>query len=302
MSFFRPDRGILNQAVLQGEGVLTPVMFLGENAQGADLQALAQAQAMASKGATAADIFTQTAPANPNATGWLQGAEGKWRYEIDDSKASINNNILNNLGPGQTQLRNVLNHPELFKAYPDLGDITVKTTDQPGLAGSYTRSNNTIELNPKYQTLDTVLHELQHAVQTREGFAPGSNSDFAKLSLTNPFFDKKQELMKQVFALDRAQNGWLSGIPKTDYERSRQNLLGQYKDYDAQEKNMTRQIEPLSNFDVYERYAGETEARNVENRRKFDPALRRSQPPWDTQDYPNVMQFVPGMLTPFVPK
>lgn len=52
--------------------------FSGEKAQFADAAALAKAQKMKAGGAAMKDIFRET--------GWYQGADGKWRFEIDDSK------------------------------------------------------------------------------------------------------------------------------------------------------------------------------------------------------------------------
>jgi hypothetical protein len=49
----------------------------GANARGADLNALEQAQEMKEKGESDETIFRQT--------GWYAGADGEWRFEIDDS-------------------------------------------------------------------------------------------------------------------------------------------------------------------------------------------------------------------------
>ena len=51
--------------------------FGGENARRADLDALEQAKKMELQGVAADTIFLET--------GWFTGADGKWRFEIDDS-------------------------------------------------------------------------------------------------------------------------------------------------------------------------------------------------------------------------
>ena len=51
--------------------------FGGRNANRADLEALDRAQDMERRGVAADTIFRET--------GWFQGADGKWRFEIDDS-------------------------------------------------------------------------------------------------------------------------------------------------------------------------------------------------------------------------
>ena len=59
-------------------------MFAGPMAKTADHQALARAQEMAGQGATRDAIWRDT--------GWFQGVDGKWRFEIDDSGARLRTN------------------------------------------------------------------------------------------------------------------------------------------------------------------------------------------------------------------
>jgi len=91
-------------------------------------------------------------------TGWFRGLDKRWRYEIDDSKATFKPEWYNqpaplskiqelankekagtltdadrfkqepfdpNVGKTRTTLGKVLDHPELYKAYPELKDIPV---------------------------------------------------------------------------------------------------------------------------------------------------------------------------------
>ena len=59
-------------------------MFAGPLAKTADHQALSRAQEMAGQGATRDAIWRDT--------GWFQGVDGKWRFEIDDSGARLRTN------------------------------------------------------------------------------------------------------------------------------------------------------------------------------------------------------------------
>ena len=52
--------------------------YAGEAARTADRQSLTRAEQMEESGASAEDIFRKT--------GWFKGADGQWRFEIDDSK------------------------------------------------------------------------------------------------------------------------------------------------------------------------------------------------------------------------
>lgn len=67
------------------------------------------------------------------ATGWEKGADGKWKYEIDSSKSSLNLKIdsMGKLGK-KYNLKNVLNYPELFKAYPELANVKISVSKKGG--------------------------------------------------------------------------------------------------------------------------------------------------------------------------
>lgn len=67
------------------------------------------------------------------ATGWQKGADGQWKYELDSSKASLNLNIdsINKLGK-KYNLSSVLDYPELFNAYPELGNVKISISKKGG--------------------------------------------------------------------------------------------------------------------------------------------------------------------------
>lgn len=123
-------------------------------------------------------------------TGWFKAPDGAWRYEIDDTKAIIS------LGMSQFKkglfgtnkilpLDQVLDHPELFDAYPELRSYSV--TRDPDLfdddersQGWFDPSTKTINITPYARNPESVLiHEVQHAVQDTEGFAPGGSPETA---------------------------------------------------------------------------------------------------------------------------
>jgi len=162
-------------------------MFAGESATGADKAALAKAQELLASGKKPAAVLKET--------GWFKGGDGKWRFEIDDSAASLrppNRQAVDWMqGHGSAEypvggVANVLDHEKLFAAYPDLADIPARL--KTGDSGSYFPNNGfgeafTLPANfvgGQYKspqtTLEKTLHELQHAVQKREGFAPGMPS------------------------------------------------------------------------------------------------------------------------------
>ena len=184
------------------------------------------------------------------ATGWERGADGKWRYEIDDSYTSLNilypdmqglfarsllsdqqeadlaekleiarrvqanpdatmadlfgedaprvQRMLFDLGNLDQFIRQtaallegdeltlgaILDHEELFTAYPQLRDVRVNIIDDGQSAhGSYSRAANQITLNKA--ALDDVpllMHEVQHVLQDEEGFSRGGSPEAFKVN------------------------------------------------------------------------------------------------------------------------
>ena len=84
--------------------------FAGEKALNASANKLSKAKAMLEKGANEVEIWQKT--------GWYKDKDGAWKFEIDDTPAKIKNQNANKLG-------DLLEHKELFKAYPELKDINV---------------------------------------------------------------------------------------------------------------------------------------------------------------------------------
>jgi len=136
-------------------------------AQTADHAALAKAEQMAKHGASRSEIW--------DTTGWFKGEDGKWRFEIPDAAAEFRY-------PQQTEMKNwrlgdAVDHSALFDAYPNLKKSKV-STDPASDGASYQPMGGKIELGTKSGAPDmgSALHEIQHAIQSREGFAGGTNA------------------------------------------------------------------------------------------------------------------------------
>jgi hypothetical protein len=168
-------------------------IFGGKLAATADQAALARAEQLAKSGAPREQILKDT--------GWFQGIDGKWRFEINDANSKFNSGAHKQVRP----MGDVLEHPDLYAAYPDLAKIKTETFNASGagwhlaarspraLASEKIRvpTGNTIYdpmvlpdgrvFDPSrgsiHASRNVALHELQHAVQSREGFTPGGNPE-----------------------------------------------------------------------------------------------------------------------------
>lgn len=112
-------------------------------------------------------------------TGWFRSMDGEWRTELDDSTARLNWSVED----GEARLGDVLEHPALFRAHPELAEVRLRTGNLPeNVRGAFDQQNNAIILNEKLtgQTKRVLLHEIQDAIQQSEGFARGSNRENSK--------------------------------------------------------------------------------------------------------------------------
>lgn len=141
--------------------------FAGRESATADKSALQQAEELAQKGVPNETIRKQT--------GWYKGIDGKWRYEIDDSQMEITDDIINYMSLGE-----LMQHEKLYAAYPDLADISVVFQGlDKGVNGAYNAQFDSINLSYRLKNdpvglKDALVHEIQHAIQHREGFTSGA--------------------------------------------------------------------------------------------------------------------------------
>jgi len=146
----------------------TTRIFAGKRAYGMnedEMNRLAQAQDLFDAGAKNAEAF--------NKTGWFRGADGKLRFEIDDTASKV-------IGDEWSQtLGEFIDHPELFRLYPSLKDARVVIKEaQGGSLGSFNPSTGvlTIGKDTPEKMKSVALHEIQHAVQQMEDFTGGSTT------------------------------------------------------------------------------------------------------------------------------
>lgn len=227
----------------------TMFAIAGENAMGADIEALRRAERMEARGQSRERIWTQT--------GWYRGVDTKWRFEIDDSKAR-----LRAIGPDKSMLPIELTHDALFDAYPQLIDVEFNRV--PGRGGGYMNAG----IRPSYMNVgkesrsrkSVTLHETQHAIQDVEGFAEGgSPSNFTAVEIA-------------------AEQARLQSLPQSNDWTSIDNIAPD-------------DITSIR-FNLYQRLAGEVEARMVQTRLAMTPEERKERAPWHDYDVPEAEQIV----------
>lgn len=221
------------------------------------------------------------------ATGWERGADGKWRYEMPDAKIKdtmdvggghivkrYEDDMLWNGG----KLSKVIDAPELFKAYPQLKDVRIDTdaimNDMPS-NGEYNAKTNTITIHAdELKYMNSILnHEIQHAIQSIEGFDRGGSPRLVRGEIKK----RLAEVTKQIRQL-RAEGK--EDEAKAIVEKNR----GLYNAYQAND-----------DYNSYKSLAGEVEARNVQERMNMTPDERRKTLAESTEDVARKDQIFLGV-------
>lgn len=314
--------------------------FGGRNANAADLDALNRAQELERQGVAMDTIFRET--------GWYTGADGKWRFEIDDSgmeysrwgdlrredraeyarfrelegkfiDGSITMDEQNELrqlleeghGAGRAEeqqtlrLPDFVRHDELYQNYPQLRQAGLRFARLPeGTRGTYDGQDIVLDESLRSAPEDTLVHEIQHAIQRAEGFTGGASPEGWQAV--------RQQVIDTVAGARQNLDLWLQDIGYQEYVRESMNrvvsgeitldehwkALEEFKKdspfaaeiarCEEELANYENQLRMLNNlgdgewgnsFDMYENTAGEIEARDVTARRQMTPEQRRETMP-----------------------
>lgn len=308
------------------------------------------------------------------ATGWERGADGKWRYEVEDfeidSKGLARRNRLwsnlpwgkeydalsdklfdgvelteeesarfDDLSERAEELRDTYEANEvrylddyvkdekLFKTYPELKQIRVEIYNAPtsNTGATYYGSQNLIRVNEsvldRADFRSILAHDVQHAVQSIEGFARGGNSVTYRSHLDalkekrdawfiiEEFANKRKELEEDASqmdvydalvneyhsdgfefgdgfipsrnAFDNGFNLWVRGYDKEGYEDA-------YNEY----QSLIGKFGLGGENNRYNELSGEVEARNVQSRMNMTPEERRNTLASETEDVAREDQII----------
>jgi Large polyvalent protein associated domain 23 len=283
-----PGGYMAHQAVMETPGQQLNI-FLGANAKTADLGALQAANEMRAAGSKPEEILAKT--------GWFWGADGKPRFEVSDQEAQFGGVRRR----GDTTYATSFEHPGYAAAYggspgqpgqPQFGAMWSRGLEpggsylsQRGVEGEpgYTAPRMAVTAGTQDLARGVSLHEMQHDIQRKEGFAPGGRPD-TRNNLEHRVFntpEDAQEFIKNLLPYQRS-TAFIS-----DVSTGRSNAPAQkavvYKPYGE-----------AAPYDIYLRLAGEVEANNVRFRRNMTPEQRIETPPWKTQSVPNNQQIIMG--------
>jgi hypothetical protein len=238
--------------------------FAGPRANSTGLD---RAKQMEQNGATRRDVWKET--------GWWQIVPGQWSYEIDDSLASAK--LENGL------LSEVLDHPALFRDYPQLEKIRVRFEDLGWMSrGSYDSDKRIIKVNSEMSTdmqRSTLLHEFQHIIQGEEGNPGGASYAYhkSKISQDNQFKEQVlAKLKKQHPDIGKVLDAWEDGAAYAERQLN-ETKLG--KEILALRKSIKNDVHEAA-FNEYATTTGEAESRLVQYRLDMTPAQRKTTPPW----------------------
>lgn len=170
---------------------------------------------------------------------------------------------------GLLKLADFIQHDELFENYPQLKNTTLAFVDlRNGARGQYDPTMDVIALDRSLrgEPEDVLIHEIQHAIQQKEGFAGGSSPEYWKSRRTGGGEDRTaaelyQNTAGEIEARDAAARRTLSAeqrretAPNTGDENTvfadledRINSLDREYDPNAEEAPAAEEIDTEENI------------------------------------------------------
>lgn len=235
--------------------------FAGVTAKTADIKALSQARKMQNEGADPETIRQET--------GWFQGYDGKWRFEIDDSKAVFRKK-------GDVRLMQDAKYRHLAELKEkfgkgDLSEAEIQEMDslqdefreqvwaEKYLLSDFLEHTELYDAYPSLKYASLVFDELPGG--EKGYYQPRSNT----IVLSNALFGKEKDtLMHEIQHILQRYEGFAKGSSPGYWN-------GKIEEgYSKRDKN---------GIDLYRATAGEIEARDVTSRMNLTPEQRKNTRP-----------------------
>lgn len=213
----------------------------------------------------------------------LTGSAEAWKpedqerlQELDKTWGREYGRLSERVDRGSATLEDVIDHEELFQAYPQLRNVRVEFKELPGnTQGYFSPSENKIALDSKLRSAPeaTIIHEIQHAIQKAEGFASGASPEYWQQHRDEAkearIADIREEIARLEEQLPWDLNRW------TAEDDAIEAKIGELEDSIIDIQNGVG----LDRYDLYRNTAGEIEARDAASRWGLTPEQRRATPP-----------------------
>lgn len=209
------------------------------------------------------------------AEAWKPEDQGRLQ-ELDKTWGREYGRLSERVDRGSATLEDVIDHEELFQAYPQLRNVRVEFKELPGnTQGYFSPSENKIALDSKLRSAPeaTIIHEIQHAIQKAEGFASGASPEYWQQHRDEAkearIADIREEIARLEEQLPWDLNRW------TAEDDAIEAKIGELEDSIIDIQNGVG----MDSYDLYRNTAGEIEARDAASRRELTPEQRRAAPP-----------------------
>lgn len=221
-------------------------------------------------------------------TGFWLGRDGKWRYEINDSKSRML------IGPSELEvgsrhkLGNIFDHESLYKAAPELKNEPVLIVERGSIAGSYTPGEGfVLARSGKAAVKDTIIHEIQHYMNNKVGAFKGTSIEAENANVIAGRVERLIPKAKPKYREDIqsvADGLRESGDTRQYHSIVLPMLKGDPKTFGLSVNDIRNLEFPTGGRALYERKPGEIEARLASERMYHSKASAKKIPPWETLD------------------
>jgi hypothetical protein len=266
--------GVVKDVALLNKNKPLGLMMIGPESKLWNKEMAFNARKLEAKGATPEEIH--------QATGMVRGLDNQWRTEISDQFANLKGigtygetvmNRMSALGKDKTAepvtLNDILYHPKLAEAYPDLMNTEVQFTKKGSQNKGelvHTNKGYIIRVNPDLpaeKATSTLLHEIQHEIQGEEGWNRGANFK----QLVNHYTLEKENLLPKMGVL----NDQMSEAIKVNDMNKYHELLNARDDLAMQYIKMNPE---KMGYEAYLKHGGEAESRLTQLRAKLSDEER----------------------------
>lgn len=230
--------------------------FAGIQSEQADTDAKKRAQEMEDRGATEEEILKET--------GWFRGADRKWRFEIDDSKATVSKDGTAQVkdNPEFEQYRKMLREGDFFS--PEFAQLDKKYHDvfyaKEKPLENYLAHDELYESYPFLKNTKVAILDEKRMNGAKAAYDPHLNViTVTKDTLNQSDAALKRTLLHEVQHAIQNYEEFAGGANDKTWESST--------------------IDDRTNYQKYRMTAGEVEARNVADRAEMTIQQRRENMP-----------------------